>query len=117
MSRCASLAWADNAQGYNFKSQEAIEPFLEPTADGVSAQWARDTARQYGCTVAVGYPERAAAAEYYNSLVVVDPQGGKLANYRKSFLYYTDATWAREGQGFYGGKLGSFGPAAMGICM
>ncbi|KAK4242481.1 hypothetical protein C8A03DRAFT_40136 [Achaetomium macrosporum] len=42
--------------------------------------------------------------------------GEKLANYRKSFLYYTDATWAHEGQGFYGGKLGNFGQVAMGIC-
>jgi protein N-terminal amidase len=73
--------------------------------------------------VAVGYPEKVDAAEqaappeYYNSLVVVDSAGEKVAHYRKSFLYYTDATWAREGQGFYGGKLGSLGQAAMGICM
>ena len=40
-----------------------------------------------------------------------------MANYRKSFLYYTDATWASEGQGFYEGKLGNFGQVAMGICM
>jgi protein N-terminal amidase len=59
----------------------------------------------------------ASTPEYYNSLVVVDSAGQNVAHYRKSFLYYTDATWAREGQGFYGGKLGSLGQAAMGICM
>ncbi|KAK3902613.1 carbon-nitrogen hydrolase [Staphylotrichum tortipilum] len=58
-----------------------------------------------------------AFSECYNALVVVDSDGQRLANYRKSFLYYTDATWAREGQGFYGGDLGSFGQVAMGICM
>jgi predicted amidohydrolase len=104
---------------------EHISPFLEPTGSGVSTQWARSAARKYGCTVAVGYPERTetpgaesgAEPEYYNALTVVDSDGEKLANYRKSFLYYTDETWAREGQGFYGGKLGSFGQVAMGICM
>ncbi|AEO56128.1 hypothetical protein MYCTH_2090061 [Thermothelomyces thermophilus ATCC 42464] len=54
--------------------------------------------------------------ENYNSLIVVDRDGETLANYSKSFLYYTDATWAREGRGFYGGKLGDLGQTAMGIC-
>lgn len=72
--------------------------------------------------MAVGYPERdgpqteASEPERYNALVVVDRNGQKLANYRKSFLYYTDETWAAEGQGFYGGKLGGLGQVAMGIC-
>ena len=100
---------------------EHISPFLEPTGSGVSSQWARTAARKYACTVAVGYPERteasAAESEYYNALTVVDSDGEKLANNRKSFLYYTDETRAREGQGFYRGKLGAFGQVAMGICM
>ncbi|KAK3308893.1 carbon-nitrogen hydrolase [Chaetomium strumarium] len=108
--------------GYNFKSLEHITPYLEPSGSGVSSQWAKSAARKYGCTVAVGYPEKVAAdaaeAERYNSLIVVNSDGEKLANYRKSFLYYTDATWAREGQGFYRGELGgTFGQVAMGICM
>ncbi|EGS17336.1 putative N-terminal asparagine protein [Thermochaetoides thermophila DSM 1495] len=105
--------------GYNFKSREHIEPHLEPTTAGPSAQWAREKAREYGCTVAVGYPEKVEGfeREYYNSLVVVNSQGETLANYRKSFLYYTDETWAREGQGFFRGPLGNFGQVAMGICM
>ena len=69
----------------------------------------------------MGYPEKTTPAgpdsECYNALVVVGSDGETLANYRKSFLYYTDATWAREGQGFYGGSLGSFGQVAIGICM
>lgn len=34
---------------------------------------------------------------YYNSLVVVDETGEVIVNYRKTFLYYTDETWAEEG--------------------
>ncbi|KAH6626087.1 carbon-nitrogen hydrolase, partial [Chaetomium sp. MPI-SDFR-AT-0129] len=107
--------------GYNFKSAEHIAPYLEPTGAGVSSQWARTMARKHGCTVAVGYPEKAETGdegepECYNSVVVVDSDGKQLVNYSKSFLYYTDDTWACEGKGFYGGKLGSLGQAAVGIC-
>jgi len=40
-----------------------------------------------------------------------------LANYRKSFLYTTDESWAEEGRGFYAGDIpGGAGKMAMGIC-
>ncbi|KAK1144556.1 hypothetical protein N8T08_005429 [Aspergillus melleus] len=94
--------------GYNFPSLEAIKPYLEPTGTGPSANWARDVAKRYQCKVCVGYPELETAAtisdgasseqeKCYNSLLVVDETGEILANYRKTFLYYTDETWAEEG--------------------
>ncbi|CAK3836416.1 N-terminal amidase [Lecanosticta acicola] len=91
--------------GYNFPNLEAIRPFLEPTAQGPTTQWAIKTATQRQCTVVVGYPEIAtetaadgsSATKNYNSTVFVGPNGAVLANYRKSFLYYTDETWAAEG--------------------
>jgi len=100
-------------------------PYLEPSGSGISALWARTTALKYDCTVAVGYPEmvdssrrhRGSSPKYYNSLIVVNGDGETVANYRKSFLYYTDATWAQEGGGFYAGEIGNFGKVAMGICM
>lgn len=55
--------------------------------------------------------------EYYNSAVTVSRTGDVIANYRKSFLYYTDETWALEGRGFFGGHLEGLGAVAMGICM
>lgn len=70
----------------------------------------------------IGYPEKAkstldpAKLEYYNSAVTVSPSGETVANYRKSFLYYTDETWATEGGGFYVGEIGNLGKVAMGIC-
>ncbi|KAK4248924.1 hypothetical protein C7999DRAFT_30614 [Corynascus novoguineensis] len=51
-----------------------------------------------------------------HSLFVINKVGNQLVNYRKSFLYYTDDSWAREGPGFYEGKLGSWKGVAMGIC-
>jgi protein N-terminal amidase len=117
---------------------KAIAPFLEPTASGPSTRWAARTAKRLKCTVAVGYPEAAEEGNYntifdkhisaevgtvaYNSLVFVSSAGDVVAHYRKSFLYYTDETWAQEGQGFWAGVLpvGATGQqvkAAAGICM
>lgn len=111
--------------GYNFKSLNAIAPFLEPTTSGISAVWARDTAQKHNCTVVVGYPETVdvsakwpTSPEYYNAAMAVSPSGATLANYRKSFLYYTDETWALEGpDGFFHGEFEGLGNVAMGICM
>lgn len=90
--------------GYNFPSLSAIKPYLEPVGQGPSGIWAKETARRIGCKVCVGYPEVVAEntednekETYYNSLLVVDGTGEVLVNYRKSFLYYTDETWALEG--------------------
>ncbi|TKA66402.1 hypothetical protein B0A49_08958 [Cryomyces minteri] len=103
--------------GYKFPSLEAIIPFLEPTAAGPTTQWAQATARRFKCHVTVGYPE-ITEEHHYNSAVTVSPAGLVIANYRKSFLYYTDMTWADEGDhGFFAGSLGALGNAAMGICM
>lgn len=89
--------------GYNFPSLEAIKPYLEPAGQGPSASWARETAKRLQCKICVGYPEiesGSAAADdvsYYNSLLVVNETGDVIHNYRKNFLYFTDETWAAEG--------------------
>ncbi|KAF1850986.1 carbon-nitrogen hydrolase [Cucurbitaria berberidis CBS 394.84] len=125
--------------GYNFHSLEEIRPFLEPTTSGVSTQWAIQVARHYNCHVTIGYPEITIPSvnpsdrqTQYNSTVTINPQGTVLHNYRKSFLYYTDETWASEGPGsqshhlsdpsssdapFFAGDLGNLGKVTLGICM
>jgi len=111
--------------GYNFKSLQQISPFLEPTTAGITSLWARTTALKYECVVTVGYPEKVditpkwpASPEYYNSAITVNADGETIANYRKSFLYYTDETWALEGpDGFFDGEIEGLGNVAMGICM
>ncbi|KAI1113753.1 carbon-nitrogen hydrolase [Nemania sp. NC0429] len=110
--------------GYNFKSLRDISPFLEHRGSGISAVWARTVALKYNCLVSVGYPEQVdvrprwpASPEYYNSVIVVNQDGETIANYRKTFLYYTDETWALEGTGFYTDIIPELGSVSMGICM
>ncbi|PNP49569.1 hypothetical protein THARTR1_09891 [Trichoderma harzianum] len=111
--------------GYNFKSLQDISPFLEPSGSGITALWARTMALKYNCTVTVGYPEKVDVSpkwptgpEYYNSAIVVNGDGETIANYRKSFLYYTDESWALEGnRGFYDGYIPGLGNTSIGICM
>lgn len=70
------------------------------------------------CHVSVGYPEISHSENSrYNSVVTVSPDGLILGNNRKKFLYYTDETWASEGQEFFAGELGALGKVSMGICM
>ncbi|UKZ47559.1 hypothetical protein TrVGV298_001782, partial [Trichoderma virens] len=110
--------------GYNFKSLQDISPFLEPSGSGITALWARTMALKYNCTVLVGYPEKVDVSpnwptgpEYYNSAIVVNGDGETIANYRKSFLYYTDESWALEGnRGFYDGYIPGLGNTSIGIC-
>ncbi|KAF7552395.1 hypothetical protein G7Z17_g4359 [Cylindrodendrum hubeiense] len=111
--------------GYNFKSLQDIAPFLEHSGSGITSLWARTMALRYNCTVTVGYPEKVDVApkwltgpEYYNSAIVVNGDGETIANYRKNFLYYTDETWAMEGDsGFYDGCIPGLGNTSIGICM
>ena len=94
--------------GYNH-TLASILPHLEPTAAGPSTTWAKTTAAKHNCIVTVGYPERFTPPNFtkesvigdeviaYNSTVTVSPAGEVLAHYRKTHLYYTDETWAKEG--------------------
>lgn len=109
--------------GYNFKSLHEIYPFLEPTVSGITSVWAKNAALRYDCAVAVGYPETAdvshkwpTSPEYYNALIVVNRDGDTWAHYRKSHLYYTDESWALEGDGFWKGFMPGIGKVALGIC-
>ncbi|KAL2813278.1 carbon-nitrogen hydrolase [Aspergillus granulosus] len=93
--------------GYNFPSLDAVKPYVEPAGKGRTGAWATETAKRLKCIVCVGYPEMEIAKseengggqqeKYYNSLLIVNPTGSILHNYRKTFLYYTDETWASEG--------------------
>lgn len=102
---------------------QQISPFLEHSGSGITSLWARTTALKYNCTVLAGYPEKVdvsqnwpTSPEYYNAAIVVNEEGETIANYRKSFLYYTDETWALEGDGFFDGYLPGLGNTSIGIC-
>lgn len=62
-------------------------------------------------------PKWPTGPEYYNSTIVVNGDGETVANYRKSFLYVIDETWALEGKdGFFVDDMPDLGTIAMGIC-
>ncbi|KAF2457252.1 carbon-nitrogen hydrolase [Lineolata rhizophorae] len=112
--------------GYNFPSLEAILSYAERPRSGPTYNWASSQACRLNCLVTVGYPEmeppenESTPPRYFNSTMTVDPSGTIVATYRKSFLYYTDETWAQEGSGFFfaddfAGHAGL--SVAHGICM
>jgi protein N-terminal amidase len=47
---------------------------------------------------------------------MVNEDGETCGHYRKSHLYYTDKTWAQEGNGFFEGTIPGLGKVAVGIC-
>ena len=77
-----------------------------------------ETAQRLRCKVCVGYPEiereeSTGSEKYYNALLMVDENGEVLVNYRKTFLYYTDETWAAEGDAERGFKQLPFSSSSL----
>ena len=84
--------------GYTFNDAAEISPFLEePNSDYPTFRWCSQQAQRLGAYVFCGYPEKC-DGKLYNAMMVLSPQGTFLENYRKRFLYYTDKTWAIEGE-------------------
>lgn len=73
--------------------------------------------------VIVGYPEKTKIpskwplpSDYYSSSIVINADGGTIANYRKCFLSHGDEAWAREGSdGFFDGEIEGLGQVAIGM--
>ncbi|MEU1376538.1 carbon-nitrogen hydrolase family protein [Streptomyces triculaminicus] len=63
----------------------AVRDLAEP-ADGPAARAVAVIAAEHGLAVGFGYPERDGEA-VFNSLQIVGPDGGLLANYRKAHLF------------------------------
>ncbi|GAA6015104.1 hypothetical protein JCM11491_001664 [Sporobolomyces phaffii] len=131
--------------GYCFTSREDIAPWIEEVPAGRTSKWAMKTARRLGCYVQVGVPTLAPLSRpeqelashdaptvddlYYNSVLLVNPQGKIETVYHKHFLFETDQTWATPGDAFVtrdlafpaGGQGGGDGRAtfrwAPAICM
>lgn len=128
--------------GYVFNSPISILPYLEAPRIGPTSLLARALATRLGCHVIAGYPELIPSSSSpsssptittdtapkemegealgvgYNSAVIVSPTGEVVGNYRKTFRFETDKTWAREGDGFQYFDLSEpLGRVALGICM
>ncbi|GHG68467.1 carbon-nitrogen hydrolase family protein [Streptomyces griseocarneus] len=63
----------------------AVRDLAEP-ADGPAARAVAAIAAEHGLAVGFGYPERDGET-VFNSLQIVGPDGGRLANYRKAHLF------------------------------
>ncbi|MCG6889047.1 MAG: carbon-nitrogen hydrolase family protein [Gammaproteobacteria bacterium] len=70
--------------GYNIGPQAIAE--RAEASDGPSAQAIADIARQHGIAILYGYPERA-DGHIYNAVQLIERDGKRLANYRKTHLY------------------------------
>jgi predicted amidohydrolase len=71
--------------GYNI-GVDRLRALAEP-ADGPSAHRVAAMARQARVAVLYGYPERAADGRLYNAAILVGPDGGVRANFRKLHLF------------------------------
>lgn len=71
--------------GYDI-GRDAVSRLAEP-ADGDSAQAVAAIARQQGLAIVYGYPEQGVDGACYNSVQLIDAQGSRLGNYRKTHLF------------------------------
>lgn len=71
--------------GYNIGAKRVAE--LAEASDGPSAARIAEVARQHRIGILYGYPERDAGGAIFNSVQLIDRQGERRANYRKTHLY------------------------------
>lgn len=71
--------------GYNIGQLAARE--LAQRSDGPAAQHIAALARATGVAILYGYPERGEDGQVFNAVQLIDAQGTRLCNYRKTHLY------------------------------
>jgi 5-aminopentanamidase len=71
--------------GYNIGAKAARD--LAQAADGPAAQEITDIARRNGLAILYGYPELSTDGQVYNAVQLIDAQGVRRCNYRKTHLY------------------------------
>jgi predicted amidohydrolase len=71
--------------GYNIGAA-AVAALAQP-CDGAWAQEIAALARTQNMAIVYGYPERAENTQLYNAVQVIDAQGTRLCNYRKTHLF------------------------------
>ncbi|KAG0680478.1 Carbon-nitrogen hydrolase [Pichia californica] len=122
--------------GYNFKSPNHINPFLEIKGTGKSFEFGKLISQHWDCMTLLGYPEKFIETEnikdsnnnnnnnfkIYNSAILIDSKGKIIHNYRKSHLFETDKIWgcSESPDGFTAFNLpfqGNEIRTTIGICM
>ena len=83
------------ATGYFFKSRDGLEQVVEPVPEGPTTRRLETWARTSGATFVAGLAERA-GGRFYNSAVVVAPEG-YVGTYRKVHLFYEEKLYFTPG--------------------
>ena len=78
------------ASGYVFKSKEEVDQVAEDGMSGPSAQLFKRLSQDNNTSYVLGYCE-IAEGNYYNSVMMVNPDGA-IFNYRKTHLFYEEKT-------------------------
>lgn len=71
--------------GYNIGAKAARE--LAQASDGPAALKIAEIAQATGVAILYGYPELSGDGQVYNAVQLIDAQGVRLCNYRKTHLY------------------------------
>jgi predicted amidohydrolase len=101
--------------GYVWRSREEIAPFVE-TIPGKTTSILTEICQSNDCYIATGLPEVDINGSYYNSAVLVGPDG-VVGTYRKTHLFSADSLWAREGKDEISVFNTPIGRIALLICM
>lgn len=81
----------------NFQSPEQARPYAEVAA-GKSYDYFSAISKELGIYVHYGYIEDGLDGNFYNSVAVVGPEGGLVANYRKIHLFTGENKFLAEGK-------------------
>jgi len=99
------------ASGYQFVSMDEVRTLAEPIPAGQTTKRLLELAKRKQMVIVAGLPEQAGTT-YYNSAVVVAPQGF-IGIYRKTHLFFEETLYFTPGDtGFH---VWDLGPAKIGV--
>ncbi|MCU5773650.1 amidohydrolase [Erwiniaceae bacterium BAC15a-03b] len=102
--------------GYCWRDRSEVAPFVE-TVDGATCQRFCALAREHDCYLVLGMPEvDAESGLYYNSAVLIGPQG-VTGVHRKTHPYISEPKWAANGDLGHQVFATPIGNIALLICM
>jgi len=91
----ATVGYPDTPNG-NYRNKEDIRPYAE-TIPGPSTRHFSNLARELGIYLHIGLPEMAEPGRYFNTVVVLNPDGKIIAKHRKMNLFTGDGDYLESG--------------------
>lgn len=81
--------------GYRFISHDEVTSLSEPIPEGFTVSALSEASQKMDCYIVFGLAEKASGS-YYNSAVIVGPEG-YIGLYRKTHLFYEENIWFSPG--------------------